>query len=90
MIQWLPQKKSSVVKIAPWTISLVLYTFLFPVEFVKRLTVRGLRKNDLIPFILPLIMLLFAPAGRVLLTLLLWLSIVVNMIYVPILALTHF
>jgi hypothetical protein len=46
----------------------------------KRLTVRGLRKNDLIPFILPLIMLLFAPAGRVLLTLLLWLSIVVNMI----------
>jgi hypothetical protein len=78
MIQWFPQKKSMLVKIAPWTISLVLYTFVFPVELLRRLIARGIRKNDLIPLILPLIMLRFAPDGHVLPTILLWLSIVVN------------
>lgn len=78
LIQWFPQNKSMAVKIAPWIISLVLYTFMFPAEIIRRLIARGIRKNDLIPFLLPLIMLRFAPDGHVQSTLLLWLSIVVK------------
>jgi len=90
MIQWFPQKKSMLVKIAPWTISLVLYTFVFPVELLRRLIARGIRKNDLIPLILPLIMLRFAPDGHVLPTILLWLSIVVTHTYDFFFIISHF
>lgn len=86
LIQWFPHKKSIVVKIAPWIVSVVAYTFMFPFELIRRLYVRGFRKSDLIPFLLPLIMLRFAPDGHMLSTLLLWFSIVVNIIMRPLLS----
>jgi len=78
LVRWYPYKKSLVVKIVPWIFSILFYAFIFFAEFLKRLVVRGFRKADLIPFILPLLMMRYAPEGHALSTLLLWLSIVVN------------
>jgi hypothetical protein len=78
-VRWFPYQKSIATKLAPWIFSGVIYCFLFPSELVKRVFVRGFRKADLIPFIIPLLMLRFTPDGEILSTLSLWIYIVVNM-----------
>ncbi|XP_059471566.1 cytochrome b5-related protein-like [Neocloeon triangulifer] len=77
-VRWLPEKKSLFVKIFPWIGSAFLYVVLFPSEPLRRALLKGFRKTDLIPLIIPLVMLRYAPEGHIISTLLLWVTIVLS------------
>ncbi|XP_065332153.1 cytochrome b5-related protein-like [Cloeon dipterum] len=77
-IRWLPVEKSLFTKVFPWIGSVIVYCFVFPSEIIRRVQNRGFQKGDLIPFIVPLVMLRYSPEGHVLPTILLWITVVLS------------